>query len=97
MNNNSDPLFDNYQAMDFEEAKPIEKIPALAKLQAQHDKKSKITMRVDNDTLAIFKARAEIMGGNYQTLMNDALRQFSQGLTLSELIKKTIREELHNN
>ncbi len=97
MNNNSDPLFDNYQNMDFENAKPVEKIPALAKLQAQQGKKSKITMRVDNDTLAIFKARAEMTGANYQTLMNEALRQFSQGLTLSDVIKETIREELHNH
>jgi predicted DNA binding CopG/RHH family protein len=28
--------------------------------------KSRITIRVDNATLAVFKARAEMSGGNYQ-------------------------------
>ena len=32
-------------------------------------------MRIDNEVLAVFKARAEMVGGNYQTMMNDALRQ----------------------
>ena len=70
MNNNSDPLFDHYQNLSFEDAKPVAQIPALAKLQAQQGGKSKITMRVDNDILAIFKARAEMTGSNYQTLIN---------------------------
>lgn len=95
MSNNSDPLFDQYADMDFSDAKPISEIPALAKLQAEHGGKSRITMRVDNDTLAIFKARAEISGGNYQTLMNEALRQFAQGLTLADVVRETIRKELH--
>ena len=54
-------------------------------------------MRVDNNTLAIFKARAEKTSSNYQTLMSEALRQFSQGLTLVDVIKETIREELHKH
>lgn len=95
MSNNSDPLFDQYADMDFTDAKPISEIPALAKLQAKHGGKSRITMRVDNDTLAIFKARAEISGGNYQTLMNEALRQFAQGLTLADVVRDNIRKELH--
>lgn len=95
MSNNSDPLFDQYADMDFSDAKLISEIPALAKLQAEHGGKSRITMRVDNDTLAIFKARAEISGGNYQTLMNEALRQFAQGLTLADVVRETIRKELH--
>ena len=52
-------------------------------------------MRVDNDTLAIFKARAEMSGGNYQTLMNEALRHFVQGLTLADVARETIRKKLH--
>ncbi len=95
MSNNSDPLFNRYADMDFSDAKPVSEIPALAKLQAEHGGKSRITMRVDNDTLAIFKSRAEMTGGNYQTLMNEALRQFAQGLTLSDVVRETIREELH--
>lgn len=52
-------------------------------------------MRVDNETLAIFKARAEMSGSSYQTLMNEGLKQFSQGLTLANVVRKTIRQELH--
>jgi len=95
MSNNSDPLFDRFSDMDFSIAKPVSEIPALAQLQAAQGGKSRITMRVDSDTLAIFKARAEINGGNYQTLMNDALRQFAQGLTLADVVRETIRQELH--
>ncbi len=95
MSNNSDPLFDRYADMDFSDAKPVSEIPALAQLQAEHGGKSRITMRVDNETLAIFKARAEMSGGNYQTLMNEALRQFAQGLTLADVVRETIKQELH--
>ena len=94
MNNNSDPLYDRYAELDFSDAKPVSAVPALAKLQAEHGGKSRITMRVDNDTLAIFKARAEMSGGNYQTLMNEALRQFAQGLTLADVVRETIRQEM---
>jgi hypothetical protein len=34
-------------------------------------------------------------GGNYQTLMNEALKQFAQGLTLADVIRETIKQELH--
>lgn len=95
MSNNSDPLFDRYAELDFSDAKPVSEIPALLKLQAEHGGKSRITIRVDNDTLAIFKARAEMSGDNHQTLMNEALRQVAQGLTLADVVRETIRKELH--
>jgi uncharacterized protein (DUF4415 family) len=95
MSNNSDPLYDRYANLDFSDAKRVAQIPALVQLQAEQGGKSRITMRVDNDTLAFFKARAEISGGNYQTLMNEALRQFAQGLTLADVVREAIREELH--
>jgi uncharacterized protein (DUF4415 family) len=56
--------------------------------------KSRITIRVDKRTLAVFKARAEATGGNYQTLMNEALAQFAQGQTLADVVRDTIRETL---
>jgi uncharacterized protein (DUF4415 family) len=80
---------------DFSSAKRAGDVPHLIKLQAEHGGKSRITMRVDNDTLAFFKARAEMTGSNYQTLMNEALKQFAQGLTLADVVRETIREELH--
>jgi len=70
MSNNSDPLFDRYAEMDFSDAKPVSEIRVLTQLQAEYGCKSGITIRVDNGTLAIFKARAEMSGGNYQTLMH---------------------------
>lgn len=96
MNANSDPVFNQYAEMDFADAKPVSAVPALAALQAATGGKSRITMRVDNATLAIFKARAEMMGGNYQTLMNEALQQFAQGRTLADVVRETIRQELHH-
>lgn len=95
MNANSDPIFDQYADLDFGDAKPVRAVPALAALQAAQGGKSRITMRVDNATLAAFKARAEMTGGNYQTLMNEALQQFVQGRTLAEVVRETIRQELH--
>lgn len=95
MSNNSDPLFERYANLDFSNAKPVSAVPALVKLQAEHGGKSRITIRVDNATLAIFKARAEMTGSNYQTLINEALRQAAQGQTLADVVRETIREELH--
>jgi predicted DNA binding CopG/RHH family protein len=96
MNANSDPVFNQYADMDFSDAMPVKAVPALAALQTAQGGKSRITMRVDNTTLAIFKARAEMMGGNYQTLMNEALQQFVQGRTLADVVRETIRQELHH-
>ncbi len=94
MSNNSDPLFERYGDMDFSDAKPVSAVPALARLQAEHGGKSRVTMRLDNDVLAVFKARAEMTGGNYQTLINQALREAAQGLSLAEVVRQTIRQEL---
>lgn len=95
MKNNSDPEYKKHKNTDFADAKPVSAIPALAKLQAESGGKTRITMRVDNDVLAIFKARAEMTGGNYQTLINDALKQVAAGQTLAEVVRETIRQELH--
>jgi len=94
MNNNSDPVFTQYADMDFANAKPVADIPALAKLQATLGGKTRITMRVDTATLAVFKARAEMTGSSYQTLLNEALRQVAQGQTLADVVRTTIRQEL---
>lgn len=96
MSNNSDPIFEQYADMDFTDAKPVAEVPALARLQAERGGKSRITIRVDNATLAVFKARAEMTGGNYQTLMNEALAQAAQGVTLADVVRETIREALRH-
>ncbi len=97
MKASSDEMYDKFKDDDFADAKPVSRIPALAKLQAEHGSKTRITMRVDNDVLAAFKARAEMHGGSYQAMMNEALKQFIQGQTLVDAVKQTIRQELKGN
>ena len=92
MKASSDKMYDKYKDIDFTDAKPVGETQHLAKLQVEAGGKSRITMRVDNDVLATFKARAEMIGGNYQTLMNDALKQFAQGLRLSDVVREAIHE-----
>jgi uncharacterized protein (DUF4415 family) len=76
---------------DFSKAKRAHQVPHLEKLQAEYQNQSPIMMQIDNDTLAIFKSYAQINGANYQALMNEALRQFAQGLQLApnNAIEKT--------
>ena len=81
---------------DFTRAKRAKDVPHLAKLQAEMAGKTRITMRVDNAVLNAFKVRAEASGGSYQTMMNDALRQYAQGLSLADVVRDTIREELRH-
>lgn len=38
---------------------------------------SQITISVDNETLAVFKAHAEIIGEKDQTIINEAVKQFA--------------------
>jgi len=83
-----------FKDADFADAKPIAATPHLAKLQAEAGGKTRITMRVDTEVLAIFKARAEMSGGNYQTLMNEALKQFAQGINLSDVVRDAVHESI---
>jgi uncharacterized protein (DUF4415 family) len=80
---------------DFTNAKRAKDVPVLAKLQAEMSGKTRITMRVDNAVLNAFKARAEACGGSYQTMMNEALSQYAQGLSLADVVRETILKELH--
>ncbi len=81
---------------DFSGAKRAKDVPHLARLQAEMTGKSRITMRVDNAVLAAFKARAESSGGNYQTMMNEALKQYAQGLSMADVVRQAIREEMRS-
>ena len=76
MSNNSDPIFDHYEDLDFTDAKPVSDIPALAQLQVEQGTESQIMLRIDNRILAALKARAEMLDTHYQTLINQALRDF---------------------
>lgn len=81
---------------DFTGAKRAKDVPHLARLQSETAGKTRITMRVDNSVLAAFKARAETVGGSYQTMMNEAIRQYVLGLSLVDVVRETIREEMHS-
>jgi len=59
--------------------------------------KTRITIRLDDEVLAWFKARVEEAGGgNYQTLVNAALREHIQRKAepLEDTLRRVLREEL---
>jgi len=59
--------------------------------------KTRITIRIDTDVLNWFRQRVhEAGGGSYQTLINDALREYMQyrDEMLESILRKVIREEL---
>jgi len=60
-------------------------------------KKTRITIRIDDDILDWFRYQAHAAGGgNYQTLINIALREYmnSKRHSLEETLRHVIREEL---
>lgn len=59
--------------------------------------KSRITIRIDDDILEWFRNKVESAGGgNYQTMMNSALRQYieTQEGVLESTLRRVIREEI---
>ncbi len=59
--------------------------------------KTRITIRLDDDILAWFRQQVDQAGGgNYQTLINDALRQHIRRTQepLEATLRRVIREEL---
>jgi uncharacterized protein (DUF4415 family) len=75
---------------DFSKGKrgPVVKVP---------EGKEKITIRIDSDILEWFRNVVdEAGGGNYQTLMNTALREYIEGKTpkFEDSLRRIIREEL---
>lgn len=60
-------------------------------------RKTRITIRLDDEVLAWFRERVHIQGGgNYQTSINEALRQHIQQSRepLEETLRRVVREEL---
>ena len=59
--------------------------------------KTRITIRLDDDIIAWFRQRAERAGGgNYQTMINQALRDHIDRQSLEDLLRRVVREELRN-
>lgn len=59
--------------------------------------KTRITIRIDDDVLDWFREQVNAAGGgNYQTLVNNALREYieNRSMPLEKTLRKVIREEL---
>lgn len=59
--------------------------------------KTRITIRIDSDLLDWFRDQVDAAGGgNYQTLMNQALRAYVEQREdgLEEMLRRVVREEL---
>jgi uncharacterized protein (DUF4415 family) len=60
--------------------------------------KTRITIRIDDDVLDWFRSQVNAAGGgNYQTMVNIALREYVENKTTASLektLRRVIREEL---
>jgi uncharacterized protein (DUF4415 family) len=59
--------------------------------------KVRITIRLDRDIVDWFRSKVEEQGGgNYQSMMNNALRIYMEGQEqpLEEILRRVVREEL---
>lgn len=60
-------------------------------------KKVRITIRLDRDIVDWFRSKVEEQGGgNYQSMLNDALRKHiqQQDQPLEDILRRVVREEL---
>ena len=61
--------------------------------------KTRITIRLDNEVIEWFRqVVTDQGGGNYQTMMNEALREYmnQQKEPLEATLRRVVREELHS-
>ena len=59
--------------------------------------KTRISIFIDNSTLAEFRARAEKAGTGYQTMMNEALRAYltkTEGPLTEDILRNVLRQEM---
>ncbi len=58
--------------------------------------KTRITIYLDDSVIEEFRSRAESAGKGYQTLINDALKEYlaKDSEPLEEILRKIIREEM---
>jgi uncharacterized protein (DUF4415 family) len=58
--------------------------------------KTRVTMYLDKDVLEAFRDRADRLGKGYQTLINEALKEYLGTETLNaRTLRKILREELN--
>jgi uncharacterized protein (DUF4415 family) len=75
---------------DFSEAKRGAVIPQTGK--------SRITIYIDDDVLETFREGSDAAGKGYQTIMNEALREYLDKVKQpldEETLRRVIQEELH--
>ncbi len=57
--------------------------------------KTRITIRLDNDVIEHFQSAVDRAGGgNYQTLINEALREYIRGARLETVVRRAVRAEV---
>ena len=57
--------------------------------------KTRITIRLDNDVIDHFQNIVDRAGGgNYQTMINAALREYIQGARLETVVRRAVRKEV---
>jgi uncharacterized protein (DUF4415 family) len=78
-----------YRDIDFTHAKRGPVVPL-------EPGKTKISIRLDNRVLDYFRSVVEKAGGNYQTLLNDALMEYIQQQSMLEAVRQAVREELRS-
>lgn len=69
-------------------------------IEPQAPGKTRVTIRLDDEILAWFRAQVHAAGGgNYQTLINDALREYilQRREPMEELFRRVLREELQHH
>lgn len=82
------------QRYDFSKGKRGKVTPAEPEVRG----KTRITIRIDDDLMDYFLKEADGAGGTvgYQTLINDALRQYVQGTApnFEDTLRRIVREEV---
>ncbi|MDZ7832818.1 MAG: BrnA antitoxin family protein [Desulfobacterales bacterium] len=66
----------------------------------QEGNKVRITIRLDRDIVDWFRSKVEEQGGgNYQSMLNDALRKHieHEGQPLEEVLRRVVREEIRSS
>ena len=61
--------------------------------------KTRITIYIDDSTLEAFRSRAEEAGTGYQTMMNEALKEYLSRVTeppvTESALRRILKEEFH--
>ena len=62
----------------------------------KHTGETRITIMLDRDVVAAFRARAQDTGRGYQTAINRALREYLASDDLEATLRRVVREELRS-